>query len=149
MTDLIDHNNAAPDGITVQRLDHYPEIRWLIHDRNTGRRALVEVDPQDHLADWTPPAPVKWWHWIEPLGAALDTIERNQLITRMDGKQIVNWDAVMREGQREVARVLRGWVWRQERHLPKGLLSTGADTRTMIPTNVPTAGRTLRRRSGS
>lgn len=86
---------GLPEGITISR-DPYSgaELRWLVHDAKTGLGEVVRVNPDDFQVLWTPPPKPRWWRWLSPLGAALDSLDRSLLIQRMHGKYVTDWNAV-------------------------------------------------------
>lgn len=106
-------SDLFPEGITVERNVFGRELTWFIFDRETGLAASVSVKTEDHLVEWSPPPPLKWWRWFSPLGAALDSADRAALIGRMRRKMVVDWDAVERHAKAEGERVIRDLLARR------------------------------------
>lgn len=102
-----------PEGISVERNVFARDRQWVIYDRLTGLAGVVAVDTHDHEVEWTPPPKVKWWRWIEPLGAALDSIDREHRIARMRGRKVVDWDAVDAEAKEKGAVLIRDLIARR------------------------------------
>lgn len=102
-----------PDGISVERNVFARDLQWVVHDRVTGLAGVVAVDTHDHEVEWTPPAKVKWYRWLEPLGAALDSIDREHRIARMRGRKVVDWDAVDMEAKEKGAALIRALIARR------------------------------------
>ena len=99
---------GLPAGITVTRAPFARDLTWIVSDETNGSATLVRVDPSDHEMRWSPPPlPPRWKMLLNPLGAALDSIDRAHQYERMKDANVVDWDAVAREAREKGIAAIR------------------------------------------
>lgn len=101
---------GLPDGIEVTRADSPERPHWIVHDRQTGLRIMVDLDSADFLIEYAQKPPVPWWHWLSPFGALVEQLDRDRQNQMRRGKKFVDYDALreasVTQGAEAVERLL-------------------------------------------